>query len=218
VHPLSFYGRRVGRGFTEQKSGLFESLLPHYVFTPAMLPAHAFAETWLEIGFGGGEHLFHLAKHHPEALLIGAEAFRNGVSSLLEKIADDSTVSNIRIFPDDIRLLLPQLPDGCLERVYLLFPDPWPKARHHKRRLLNHAFLDEISRLLKIGGYVQLATDHPDYSVWMLEHLQQRLDFEWDATCAADWENPPTPWVTTRYEHKARSEGRKPIFLKFMRI
>jgi tRNA (guanine-N7-)-methyltransferase len=125
--------------------------------------------------------------------------------------------SNIRIFPDDVRLLMQALPDASLERIYLLFPDPWPKRKQQKRRILNYILLDEIARLLIPGGVLQLATDHYDYSVWMLEHLHQRPEFIWQADSCRDWHEPPEHWVATKYETKTRAEGRQPVYLRYLR-
>lgn len=171
---------------------------------------------WLEIGFGRGEHLAAQARAHPDVHFIGAEPFLNGVAGLLQEI-ELHRIENIRIFDEDVRRLLPALPDRSLDRVFLLFPDPWPKVRHHKRRFVSQGNLDELARVLKPGGLLLFATDHADYAAWTLRHVLAHPQFEWTAEKAADWRDPPAGWVETRYQAKARAEGRAPTFLLFRR-
>ncbi len=168
----------------------------------------------LEIGFGAGEHLHHIAGHNPDTLYIGAEPFIGGVAKLLMRM-DKEPRENIRVYPDDARLLMDSLPDACLDTCYVLFPDPWPKPRHFKRRLIQKPFLDAIARLLKPSGELLLATDHRDYSIWMLEQLLSHGAYQWGAECASDWTSPPEHWVPTRYEQKTGEQGREPVFLRF---
>jgi tRNA (guanine-N7-)-methyltransferase len=231
AHILPSFGRRQGRKLKLTKQDLLSEMLPRYLLTAeeGLHPIKAMHEAegsegqevfpnkiWLEIGFGGGEHLYQLAKNHPTVLMIGAEPYMHGVGSLLKYMANDDA-PNIRIVPDDMRPVMKLLPDGSVERIYLLFPDPWRKARHYKRRILSHLFLDEAARLLPKGGVLQLATDHQDYSVWMLEHIFQRKDFAWAAQSYRDWHEPPAEWVPTRYESKAKKQGRLPVYLKLIR-
>ena len=169
---------------------------------------------WLEIGFGAGEHLFHFAKNHPDKKVIGAEPYWNGIAKLLVQL-EETPLPNLSIIPDDIRPWLQALPAASLDGVYLLFPDPWPKKGHHKRRILNHALLDLIAHALKPNGLLRIATDHVDYSVWMMEHLLTREDFTWTAQSVQDWHEPFTDWQQTRYQRKTTQEGRLPIFLEF---
>lgn len=211
--PLPSFGRRQGRKLNATKVRLLEELLPRFKLGNLTdLPQ----PLWMEIGFGGGEHLHQLAKNHPEVTIIGAEPYLHGISSLLKHI-EDEPVENIRIVPDDIRPVMQALPAGSVQRVYLLFPDPWRKTKHYKRRIFNHKFLDEVARLLPKDGILQLATDHRDYSVWILEHIQQRQDFKWVSESFKDWHEPPTEWVSTRYELKAKQQGREPVYLKLIR-
>ncbi len=234
-HPTArqFYGRRHGRPLRARLQGLVESLLPRVRFelpeddSGRIDPARFFGEAgqdagspsralWLEIGFGGGEHLAWQAERHPEVDFIGAEYFFNGIASLLRHM-DDGGLENIRIYDGDVRDLLPRLPDASLARVFVLFPDPWPKSRHNKRRLIQDDTLDELARVMADGAELRLATDDPDYLRWMLEHLAGRADFRWTAVSAQDWRQRPEDWPGTRYESKAVQAGRTPAYLRFRR-
>jgi tRNA (guanine-N7-)-methyltransferase len=170
----------------------------------------------LEVGFGGGEHLAEQARRHPDAGFIGCEPFENGVAKLLTQV-QASRLRNVRVVPDDARDILVRLPDASLSFVFVLFPDPWPKLRHHKRRFIQTRTLDQIHRLLKPGGELRIATDHTDYGQWALMHLMRDNRFEWSATRAADWRVRPEDWVATRYEQKALKAGRSCIYLRFFR-
>lgn len=175
-------------------------------------------EYWLEIGFGSGEHLAHIASLYPNTGIIGCEPYLNGVAGLLKHI-DDHRLNNVRIYADDARLLIDTLPDACITRAYILYPDPWPKARHKKRRLVNTALLDRLARIMPKGATLRLATDDDDYCTWMLEHLLPHPAFEWNATTSADWLTAPKDWTTTRYEQKkAFDRGLTPSYLNFTRI
>src|SRR5690606_32512802 len=123
----------------------------------------------------------------------------------------------VRIWQGDARLLLEQRPDASLNRVFLLFPDPWPKARHHKRRIVDTAFLDLLAAKMHPGAELRIVTDHEDYGAWILAHCSRHSSFEWTATSQADWQNPPADWVPTRYQQKAAAEGRQPLFLIYRR-
>jgi tRNA (guanine-N7-)-methyltransferase len=167
------------------------------------------SEVWMEIGFGTGDHLMLQATHHPHVLLLGCEPFVNGVGSLLGKMADAGT-QNIRIFADDARILLQGLPDESLGKIFLLFPDPWPKKGHHKRRFLSLETLQLLWRKLKVGGKLLMATDHPGYKEWIQEHLENFSGFK------QVWEGAGLPelWVTTRFQEKAKKEGREAWFVE----
>lgn len=173
-------------------------------------------EVWLEIGFGGGEHLAAQARAHPDIGLLGVEPFVNGVAKLLSVIEAEG-LANIRVFTDDARLLLAALPDGCLGRIFVLFPDPWPKKRHHKRRIVNRATVAEFARLLRPGGELRLATDDPGYARWMLDACLAEPRLEWLARRAADWKERPADPPPTRYEQKALAAGRHPVWFRFRR-
>ncbi len=183
---------------------------------PRTLFATPPAAVWLEIGFGGGEHLAAQAEHHPEIGFIGCEVFENGIARLLGDIARRD-LGNIRIFADDARALLDCLVPASIGRVFILFPDPWPKLRHHKRRLVAPATLDRLASVMQPGAELRLATDDRGYLLWMLEHLTAHPDFVWTARTAADWRERPPDWPATRYEEKARAAGRTPVFLRFVR-
>ncbi len=171
---------------------------------------------WLEIGFGGGEHLVWQASHHPDVGLIGSEPFVNGMVSALGHIKA-AGVANVRLWPEPAAALLDALPDGGLERVFVLFPDPWPKVRHHKRRFIQRANLDRLARLMAPGAELRVATDDPDYGHWILAALLDHPAFAWLARRPADWRERPADWPPTRYEAKARAAGRNPVFLRFER-
>jgi tRNA (guanine-N7-)-methyltransferase len=172
--------------------------------------------TWLEIGFGGGEHLALQAEHHPETGFIGCEVFENGIVKLLAHI-ERRHLQNIRVFPDDARLLIAALAPASIDRVVILFPDPWPKLRHHKRRLVSRETLDGLAEIMTDNAELRLATDDRDYLCWMLERVTGHPAFEWLARRPADWRERPRDWPPTRYEEKARAAGRRPAFLRFRR-
>ena len=209
---LASFGRRSSRALTPRKKQLMNELLPQVTPEVASLLAHKHVA--LEIGFGGGEHLYHAAKSDPDTLYIGAEPYIDGVSKLLA-MQDDAPLDNLRVWADDARLLMKDMPDSCLDMCYILFPDPWRKTRHHKRRLVQHGFLDELVRLLKPAGKLLLATDHRDYSVWMLEQMLTHKAFHWTAERAVDWMGAPERWTQTRYQQKTTEQGREPVFLEF---
>ena len=173
-------------------------------------------EIWLEVGFGGGEHLAWQAAQNPEVGFIGAEPFINGVAKLLGEI-DDRSLENIRICHGDARPLMEAMPTGSLSRLFVLHPDPWPKKRHFKRRMISPWFFNEAARLLRPGGCLRVASDIPDYVRWTLMHAQNAPAFKWTARQSRDWSNRPEDWPQTRYEAKALKEGRKPAYLVFER-
>jgi tRNA (guanine-N7-)-methyltransferase len=217
--PLRSYGRLKSRTIKPRQAALMDTLLPAIraplaPFEPRSLMPGA-AEAWLEIGFGGGEHLAAQAARRPDVLFIGAEPFQNGVASALRHI-DEAGLTNVRIHDGDARDLLARLPDASLERVFILFPDPWPKARHNKRRLLQADTAAELARVLKVGGRLRFASDWADYVNWSLERLIATPGLSWVAEQAADWRTPPADHVTTRYEEKRLGDC-APAFLDFVR-
>ncbi len=173
--------------------------------------------SWLEIGFGAGEHLAAQAAAHPEILLIGCEPYVDGVARLLAQ-AETLGLANLRIVVDDARLLLQALPDRCLERIFVLFPDPWPKTRHHKRRIVNPSTAVQFARLLRPGGELRLATDDMSYARAMLLALLPIRQLAWRAERPSDWRARPPDWPPTRYEAKAREAGRPCVYLRFGRV
>jgi len=181
----------------------------------ALFPA-ARRELRLEIGFGDGERLIDQASQHPDVAFLGCEPFVNGVAKAVAAIADHG-LTNIRIHSGDARDLLSALPAGALDRIELLYPDPWPKRRHHKRRIVSDEFLAAAARVLKAGCELRFATDIDDYCAWTLRHVERSKDFSWPATRPADWLTPWEGWAPTRYEQKARREGRPSAYLTFIR-
>ncbi|MBR2657130.1 MAG: tRNA (guanosine(46)-N7)-methyltransferase TrmB [Loktanella sp.] len=173
-------------------------------------------DVWLEIGFGGGEHLVHMAQTYPDIGIIGAEPFINGVAMLLGKIRK-AGVENLAVHPGDVRDLFDVLPKQSISRVFLNYPDPWPKKRHHRRRFVTAEHLAPLHRVMKQGAHLRVATDIPDYVRQTLEEVPQQ-GFEWTAQSPADWRNPWDDWVSTRYEQKALREGRVPHYLTFVRV
>lgn len=174
------------------------------------------AAVWLEIGFGGGEHLAEQAERHPEIGFIGSEVFENGVARLVGEVARRG-LDNVRIVADDARLLLDRLAPASVGRVFILFPDPWPKLRHHKRRLIAPATLDRLAAVMQPDAELRLATDDPGYLIWILGYVTAHPAFTWLARGPADWRERTADWPPTRYEDKARAAGRTPIFLRFAR-
>jgi tRNA (guanine-N7-)-methyltransferase len=223
--PLRSYGRRKARPLSVRKQHLIEALLPELRLVlgaaPPSPPGNLFpppvGQVWLEIGFGSGEHLLWQATHHPTVGFIGCEPFINGVSSLLGQL-EASGIKTIRIHDGDAREVLDWLPDASLGRVFLLFPDPWPKKRHQKRRVLTSETVGQLARVLKPGGAFRFASDDGDYAGEALRIILASGDFDWTAESAKDWRVRPSDWPETRYERKALSAGRKPAYLSFRRL
>ena len=220
-----FHGRRHGRRLRTSQQQLLDTALPAIAIGPddaarCAAPAALFGGTvddlWLEIGFGAGEHLAEQAARHPAIGFIGAEPFVNGVARLLAQI-EARGLANIRILADDVRPLLADLPPACLGRVFILFPDPWPKARHRQRRIVNRANLDCLAHAMRPGAELRLATDDGNYLCWMLRELLAHPQFEWTARRAEDWRSRPADGAGTRYEAKNRSGGFGPVYLNFVR-
>jgi tRNA (guanine-N7-)-methyltransferase len=220
------YGRRRGHALREGRRALLETLLPRLAVTlpdeeaQALEPLALFApgtrEVWLEIGFGAGEHLAAQARDHPDIGLLGCEPFINGVASLLRQV-EALGLGNVRLFQDDARLLIHRLRPGSIARLFILFPDPWPKTRHHKRRIVGPATLERLAAILADGAELRLATDHADYARWMLRLLTAHPAFAWQARGPADWRARPADWPATRYEAKAIAAGKRPYYFRFLR-
>ncbi len=190
-----------------------QELLPRLRFEPERIPDEPL---WLEIGFGGGEHLAWQAAAHPDVLLVGCEVYRNGIAGLLGQI-ERQKLANIRIWAEDARDLIDRLADRSVARVFLLFPDPWPKARHAERRFIGPANLASLARIMTPGAELRLATDDPTYLSWTLDHLPLHPAFRWLVEAPQDWRQRPLDWPATRYEQKALSQGRRPVYLRFER-
>ena len=213
VKKFQFYGRRKGKTLRRHHSELMDELLPQIRVDTADPLSGMGPGRWLEIGFGGGEHLAHQAALHPEISFIGAEPFVNGVAKLLALI-EDAGLQNIRIHDHDARVLLEALPDGVFERIYLLYPDPWPKQRHNKRRFVSAETLEAFHRILRPDGLFLFASDIEDYVAWTREHVAEHGRFREEGDPAQPYEN----WIETRYEAKARREGRGSAYLRFRRV
>jgi len=181
---------------------------------PARLAPDA-AEVWLEIGFGGGEHLAAQAALRPDVLVLAAEPFLNGAASALRHL-DELKLDNVRLFVGDGRTLVDALPDACLDRIFILFPDPWPKLRHHKRRLIQEETCRALARVLRPGGRLRFATDWGDYADWTLRRLIATPGLVWTAERADDWRAPPADHIPTRYQAK-RLGDIEPVFFEFVR-
>lgn len=221
--PRVLYGRRQGPKLRPGSRLLLQERLPELEVqvTPGLDPRAMFepvpSAIWLEIGFGGGEHLAARAAEHPQVGFLGVEPFINGVAKLLRAV-DDHALLNVRVLRDDARLLLKALPTASVERAFVLYPDPWPKVRHHKRRIVNADTAADLARVVQPGGELLLATDVPDYARWMLAIILAQPGFAWLAERAADWREPPDGWPGTRYENKAVAAGRRPTYLRFARV
>ncbi len=217
------YGRRKGKTLRSYQAGLMETLLPKLRVVSAVSLADPFGlfegrpdDLRLEIGFGGGEHLAADAQAHPERGYFGCEPFINGVAKLLAEI-DVRGLSNIRLHPGDASDLIDVLPAASLSGVCLFYPDPWPKRRHHGRRFVSDAMLARLARAMRPGAELRFATDIDDYAGWTLARILRSPDFVWPAQRAVEWLTPWPDWPGTRYEAKALREGRRPVYLTFIR-
>ncbi len=222
---LRSFGRRVGRPLSTRQAELWAKTLPKLqldLSTPAPpvltdLFLRPVGKTWLEIGFGGGEHLVWQARHNPDVGHVGCEPFRDGVIKVLSAVETEQ-IDNIRVHADDARDVLRWLPAASIARAFVLFPDPWPKTKHQKRRLVNGTLLAALARVLEPGGQLRLGTDIADYARTMLMAAQHEPHLRWTATKADDWRIRPADWPQTRYEAKAVREGRRSSYLLFERI
>jgi tRNA (guanine-N7-)-methyltransferase len=228
-HPTrateAFFGRRKGKQLRERQAEHLASLLPALKLdlqrqAPAdireLYPVPV-GEVRLEIGFGGGEHLVHRAVESPATGFIGVEPFVNSMAKLLARV-DELELKNIRLFDDDATQVLDWLPEGSLDRIDLLYPDPWPKRKHWKRRFVSQVNLQRFHRVLKPGGLFQFASDIDTYLNWTLIHCRDHGGFEWTAEQSSDWLTPFAGWPGTRYEAKARREGRSSAYLTFRKV
>ena len=221
------HGRRLGHRLRPGRQALLERVLPRLrldlpdderarIDPTGLFPVPVRA-LWLEIGFGGGEHLAHQVRTDPGVGVIGCEPFVQGVAGLLRHLEADGTAERVRIFPDDARLLIGRLPDACIGRLFVLFPDPWPKKRHHKRRLIEAGTLAGFARILEDGAEFRWASDDCGYVDWTLERIAANGAFVRSGDGLGDGGARPADWPETRYERKARAAGRAPVFLRFVR-
>ncbi len=221
----NLHGRRHGHRLRPRQRDLLEHYLPGIEVTlpeggrridPTALFGGAVDEVWLEVGFGGGEHLAAQAAANPPHGMIGCEPFINGVARLIAA-CHENKLNNVRVFVDDARLLLEALPDGCLTRIFILFPDPWPKRRHQKRRFVSASSAKELARVLRNNGELRIATDHGEFCRWALFHILSNGSFVWPAIAPHDWRERYESAPETRYERKAVAAGRRPTYLSFVR-
>ena len=220
----AFFGRRKGHALKPRQAILFDTLLPQLALdlgnraSPDLrkLFASEVDTVQLEIGFGGAEHLISEAKAHPRIGFLGTDAFVNSIAKALVAINDNALV-NIRLYFGDASDLIDWLPDKMLSRIDLLYPDPWPKRRHWKRRFIQDESLTRLARILKRGGELRFATDISDYGVYALARILRSKDFIWTAERADDWREPWAGFCGTRYEAKAKRDGRKPAYFIFER-
>ncbi len=214
----AFYGRRQGKRLRPKQAAGISGTLPNLQIDcsgpvrPDALFASDKTAYWLEIGFGGGEHLINNARLHPDIGHLGCEPFINGMAKLVLLIEKEG-IDAIRLHNDDAVQLLDQLPDASLDRIYLLYPDPWPKRRHNKRRFVSDENLSRMARVLKPGGEFRFASDIDHYVGWTLARILRSPDFVWTAEQPDDWRLPWENWPSTRYEAKAIREGRKSSYL-----
>ncbi len=216
--PYRFYGRRQGKKRSARQQHLLDDVLPRFRVDPAN-PREGCADgkpLWLEIGFGGAEHLIGQAKAHPDVCLIGCEPFLEGVVKALEGLEAEG-LDNVRIQDEDVRHLLAQLAEACIDRTFILFPARWPKTRHHKRRIVSTPTLDSLARVMRPGATLRIATDHMGYGRWILFHVLRHPAFRWTAERVGDWLDVPPDHVTTRYQSKLLA-GSIPLFLTFERL
>ncbi len=215
--PRAFFGRRSGKRLHKGQDRLYAELLPALEIAlpegplalDALFPDRP--RRAIEIGYGGGEHLARIATANPTTGYIGCEVFSGGIAKLLEA-ADERDLQNLRLFTDDALKLLVKLPAASLDAAYLLYPDPWPKGRHHKRRFISPTTLGELARVLKPGAVFRFATDIEDYANWTLAHIVRSPDFQFAPARPGIWHEPYPGWQPTRYEEKARREGRLTSF------
>ena len=219
---LTSFGRRKGKTLRTHHRALMDNELARVELSPDDLRANFVgmvgnsSDLWLEVGFGGGEHLAHDAMAHPNIGFIGCEPFQNGVAKLLALI-EERSLANVRVFPGDAREIIDALPAQSLGRVNILYPDPWPKTRQKKRRFVSDENLAALARTMKTGAQLRFATDIDDYSAWTLCRVLRSPHFDWPARSDADWLTPWAGWPSTRYEAKALREGRMPVYLTFVR-
>lgn len=223
------YGRKQTRALSDVKQAVINGLLAKLQPDIGAIKIKSRIEVaelfgkpamplWFEIGFGSGEHLIGLMKQNPDIYMIGAEPFINGMANFLfaldqEKLPQD----RIRVWMDDAIALAERLPDRSLERIYVLNPDPWPKKRHHKRRIINQENLTTFARILKPGSMLVMSTDVSDLADWMVTEASLHPDFQWTARKADDWRLMPQDWIPTRYEGKGKSKGGQQVYLMFER-
>jgi tRNA (guanine-N7-)-methyltransferase len=221
----AFFGRRKGHPLRPRQAALFDRLLPTLALDPTKPAPRDTSALWplaptdvrLEIGFGGAEHLIDQAIKNPRVGFIGSDGYINAIAKALVGI-DESSLGNVRLHHGDASALIDWLPEGGLARIDLLYPDPWPKRRHWKRRFIQDESLVRLARILRRGGELRFATDIADYAAYVLARVLRSKNFTWTAETASNWRKPWPDFDGTRYEAKAMREGRLPVYLTFRRI
>jgi tRNA (guanine-N7-)-methyltransferase len=218
----TLYGRSRGKTLRTGQERLLAEALPRFSIAPeALATGSAFGalqgEVWLEIGFGAGEHLIDQAKANSDVAIVGCEPFLNGVVAALAGL-DRDQISNVRLRLGDAEAVIEAAPDAFFSRVFLLYPDPWPKRRHNKRRFVAPTLIEALARVVRRGAELRFATDIDDYAGWTLARFLASPQFRWAATRADDWRQPWLGWRPTRYEAKAHSESRRSVYLTFVRL
>lgn len=227
--PRRVFGRKTGRRLNKSRKEALENLLPLYripapedgVIKTVDLFGSSLGRTIFEVGFGNGEHLLTQLNHYPDANFIGAEPYINGMACFLGDLNNaykKHPLPNLRVFMDDAIMIFEALEDQCLDVIYVLNPDPWPKTRHHKRRIINQKNLAHFHRTLKPQGRLVMATDVDDLAEWMVTQCSNFEGLEWTAQKPEDWQTPPSEWIETRYAFKGRTAGRSQIFLEFIKM
>ncbi|MZR29593.1 tRNA (guanine(46)-N(7))-methyltransferase TrmB [Sneathiella litorea] len=218
------YGRRRGKPLRKGQKRLIESVLPKLAIPlntdrldlPSLFPEDC-RSFWLEIGFGSGEHLAWQANANPEVGIIGCEPYINGVATLLGKLEEDGG-QNVRLHNEAAEMLIEKLPESSIDRVFILFPDPWPKSGHNKRRFVSRSNIEALAQIMKSGAELRIGTDHTDYGTWILWHMLQSDKFAWIAESSEDWRERGADWPSTRYEMKAVEKGLRPVYYRFRRL
>lgn len=219
------FGRIKSRKLSDHKGLLLQNLLPLYEIKSPEIKSQGInfwsaenknQKTCLEIGFGFGDFLFEKAKNNPNILFFGSEPHLNGVVNLLAKL-EKEPLNNLKITTQDVRIFTKDFPPEIFDKIYILFPDPWPKAKHFKRRLINSEFLDFLAGKLKSKAELTIATDHDSYKTWILSAIAKNKNFGWLAESKKDWQEFPSDWITTKYQKKAAAEGRQSVIFNLIK-
>tara|TARA_B110000259_G_scaffold167140_1_gene195257 strand:- start:749 stop:1417 length:669 start_codon:yes stop_codon:yes gene_type:complete len=211
------FGRIKSRKLGQNRVDLFNNILPKFQFEiDNLIKNNKFSKINLEIGFGSGDFLFENAKNNPDQLFIGSEIYINSIGNLLTKL-EKNPLNNVKIYQNDVRFLLEKLPNNFLDQIFILFPDPWPKKRHHNRRIINHNLLQILNYITKPQGKLLIATDHPSYQEFLLDFLPKNQFFTLDANFHQNPHLEPDFWVKTKYQEKAIKEGRDSMFFNLIK-
>ena len=215
----NLYGRHSGRPLRSKQYEALKRIEKTHSFSTKKIASLSkrYEQTWLEIGFGAGEHLAWQAQHNPSALIIGAEYYLNGFARAC-KYVEDERLNNVRLHHGDARSVLDSLAASSLSRVFILHPDPWPKKRQWRRRIVNNETLDRLAQLITPGGILRVASDHADYQPWIMRLLLSHPEFKWTATKSSDWTTRKEDWPQTRYEAKSLREGRPSMYIEVTKL